>query len=728
MKKTTIFLSIFFIVACKVKKTKEIQQELIESKEYHDIIFGKKIADPYRFMENDKDTRILKWYKEQSLYTDAVLAKINNREKLIGKLKKIEGKNKGDKLFKVKVTKNDQYFYLKDTKEGIAKRLFYKKGIKEKEELLCSLEDIQKLGIEGNIINYFQPSPNGTKVVLSTTKEGKELSNMIILDVSSKKKLPQIIGNCSPSSLGGVNWLPNDTGFFYMHVFNADRNAKDFLLDTSCVLYKLGEDPLKLKTIISKKNNPSLAIKREDFPIAHMVGKDFLFAGIFTVRDFVDYYYAPISELSKEKITWKPLYKKEDKVKSFYVAKNDVYLLSAKNASNFRILKGNINKVCKGRLEVIIPEDSLEVITTMKITKNGLFFVKNKNGVIARVYHKDLKRNGEVTKIKMPLSGDISLKSNGVDSENLWMIAQGWTKNKQRYKYDAKTTQFIKENIIASEDHNGVMKNFVIKEIEVPSHDGMLVPLSIIHKEGIKLDAQNRVLLTGYGAYGYSKKPKVSDGLKLWLEEGGVYAIAHVRGGGEKGAAWYEGGYKQTKPNTWKGFIACAEYLIKENYTSAGKMFAKAGSAGGILLGRAITERPELFKAVSIRAGMLNAIRTEFGPSGLNNIAEFGSVKDSLGFISLLEMDAYQHIKKEVNYPAMLLISGLNDPRGSAWETGKFAAKMLQANSSESPVLLSVDFKGGHGFDMTKDKKYKYNTDVFSFALWQTGHPDYQLK
>jgi prolyl oligopeptidase len=212
------------------------------------------------------------------------------------------------------------------------------------------------------------------------------------------------------------------------------------------------------------------------------------------------------------------------------------------------------------------------------------------------------------------------------------------------------------------------------------------------------------------------------------VNKGGIFAVAHVRGGGEKGDNWYKGGFKSTKPNTWKDFIACTEYLIENKYTSPTKMVSYSGSAGGICVGRAMTERPDLYAACIVKVGEFNTLRSEFGASGKNNIKEFGTIKDSIDFRALLEMDSYYHIKKGTNYPAVYLTSGLNDTRVSTWQPAKFAARLLENTSSKKPILLSVDFESGHGFEADNDKKNEELNKIITFALWQTGHPDYQFK
>ena len=268
----------------------------------------------------------------------------------------------------------------------------------------------------------------------------------------------------------------------------------------------------------------------------------------------------------------------------------------------------------------------------------------------------------------------------------------------------------------------------IVEELMIPSHDGVKVPLSLIYNKGIKKTGNNPVFLIGYGAYGGSITPGFSPNLLLWTYEGGILAIPHVRGGGELGDAWYKSGYKTTKPNTWKDLIACAEYLVKEKYTSPKKIAINSESAGGILIGRAMTERPDLFAVAIPQVGCLNTVRAEESPNGPVNVPEFGTVKDSVECMALIEMDSYLHIKDGDKYPSTLITAGINDPRVIAWQPAKFAARLEAANKSGKPVLFLVDYEAGHGIGNTKTKNFEELADVFSFALWQTGHPDFKIK
>jgi prolyl oligopeptidase len=264
--------------------------------------------------------------------------------------------------------------------------------------------------------------------------------------------------------------------------------------------------------------------------------------------------------------------------------------------------------------------------------------------------------------------------------------------------------------------------------VKAKSYDGTPVPLSIVYRRGIKLDGSNPAWLNGYGAYGSSSSPYFDPIDLAWFENGGgVYATCHVRGGGEYGEGWHLAGKIATKPNTWKDFIACAQYLIDNKYTTPAHLAGEGGSAGGILIGRTITERPDLLAAAIDVVGMSDTLRSETTQNGETNIPEFGSTKTEEGFKALYAMSSYDHVEDKTPYPAVLLETGMNDPRVAPWEMGKMAARLEAATSSGKPVLLRVDFAGGHGsMGGTKQQVYEKLADEMSFLLWQLGVPDFQ--
>jgi prolyl oligopeptidase len=692
-------------------------------KDFVENIHGQAINDPYRYVEDVKSEEVNKWISKMNDYSINMLSSIKGKNKLIKRQIQYD-KGKSHRISKLKILENGMYFYLKRLSNENVAKLFYRSNFDGEEILLYDPKNFKEKEQAEYLINYIQPDWNGKQVAIGLTEKGKEISIIIVIDVIQKQVLPYTIENCWPAAAGGVQWLPDNSGFYYLHLPIIDPSSNEFLLNTQSVFYKLGNDPKKLHPVFSKKNNPSLNLKEEDAPLISISGKKntFLIGKIAGADNYWDSYIIDINSLNKGK--WKSFYQKKHKIKDYKILGDSIFFITASGAPNFRICKTSIKNPSFDSPEIIIPENKEEVIRELAITSEGLFYVTTKNGVQASLFKIDKKN--KLTEIKLPkVFGDLELQTRGNKYPDLWVTATGWTTEQIRYHYN--NGQLKEQNLNASKSNN-YADDITIEEIEVEAYDGEKIPLSLIYNKNLKRNGSNPVLIEGYGAYGISYQPSFSLSALLWIEEGGVYAVAHVRGGGEKGDTWYKGGYKNTKENTWKDLISCSEYLIDKKVTNKSKIVIKSASAGGILIGRAITERPDLFAAAIIRAGAMNMLRSEFQPNGPNNTKEFGTIKDSLEFESLLKMDSYHHIKDNEKYPATLSIVGLNDPRVVAWDPIKFVARLQYANKSNSPTLLIADPNSGHGFDDTKTKKFEKLANTLAFALWQTGHPDYQPK
>jgi prolyl oligopeptidase len=253
-----------------------------------------------------------------------------------------------------------------------------------------------------------------------------------------------------------------------------------------------------------------------------------------------------------------------------------------------------------------------------------------------------------------------------------------------------------------------------------------MVPLTILAKKSLRLDGGNPAILDGYGAYGITLEPDYRPRRLAWLERGGILAIAHVRGGGEFGEEWHMGAHILNKANTIRDFIACAEYLVKEGYTSPKKLAGTGASAGGLTIGGAITQRPDLFAAAQSDVGLSDLLRTELSPNGPPNIAEFGTVTKKDQFTAMYAISPYHRVRDGAAYPATIVTTGINDPRVDAWEPAKFAARLQTATSSGKPVLLRIDYDAGHGYGSTRMQAIAETADVWSFFLWQMGDPAFQ--
>ncbi len=342
-------------------------------------------------------------------------------------------------------------------------------------------------------------------------------------------------------------------------------------------------------------------------------------------------------------------------------------------------------------------------------------------GRIARVALTDDGAAGATTTVTLPFDGSINSIATDPRVPGTIFGLTGWTHSLLYYAVDA--------NGVVTDTHlkplaNVDMSPYTSAEVEAKSADGTMVPLSVVYRKDLTLDGSHPAYLEGYGAYGITLSPSFSTTRVAWLERGGVFAVCHVRGGGWYGEGWHQAGMIATKPHTWEDFIACGQWLVDNKYTSPEHLAGEGTSAGGITIGRAITSAPHLFAAALDVVGASNALRAEFSPNGPPNIPEFGTVTNETGFKALYAMDAYEHVVKGTAYPAVMLITGYNDPRVSSWELAKFTARLQSATSSGRPILLRVDYDAGHGFlAASRTQSEELLTDEYAFLLWQCGDP-----
>src|SRR5581483_8644013 len=257
-----------------------------------------------------------------------------------------------------------------------------------------------------------------------------------------------------------------------------------------------------------------------------------------------------------------------------------------------------------------------------------------------------------------------------------------------------------------------------VTRTEATSMDGTRVPLNIIMRKGTPLDAANPTLLYGYGGYNISEVPAFSALRRLWLEQGGIYVVANIRGGGEFGEAWHRAGNLTKKQNVFDDFYAAATFLVDRRYTSSAKLAIMGGSNGGLLMGAALTQHPEMYRAVVSHVGIYDMMRFELYPNGAFNVTEFGSVSDPAQFRALYAYSPYHHVVDGTKYPAVVLFSGTNDPRVNPADSRKFAARLQAATASDRPILLRIS-GSGHGFGTSLSEGLSQTVDQYAFLFWQ---------
>ena len=700
------------------------------------------VPDPYRYLEQLDDPEVAAWMRTQSQAAAQTLDAIPGLEALARDHASIDALE-GQGASMLREVGDGSSFFMRDS--AGRSRLIHR-DVAGRERVLYDPRDYAPERGHDYVINYIKPSWSGELIVVSLTKQGEELSEMIILEVASGERRPQTITHSWPSDGGGVHWLPDDSGFVYLHHPIIDPKAEGFLHDMAAVLYRLGDDPSALRVLLSAAHDPALGIEGHDFPMVFVPSQTsaYAVAEIGGATPFGPSYISPISDLVAGTPRWRPLFRAADKVAHFAIVDDHIDLLSARNDDAYEILRVPLAEPALDKAEVLVRPEPGEILVDMGVSGDQLIYVSQRDGVVARLHHRG--PSGAVEQVPLPAAfGALSLEggapvpgASAAPGRGLRVSGGGWLTPMSRYRYSFATHSLSPLELdsaaptpAAAETRSIDLSDLVVEEGLVTAPDGAEVPLSLIYRRGLPRDGARPTLIYGYGAYGLSADPFFFAPFILWAQRGGVVAIAHVRGGGEKGEGWHQGGRKATKPNTWQDLIACAEQLQSEAwaYTSPEHTAIWGISAGGVLVGRAVTERPELFAAGLAQVAMLNPARLEVAANGDNSSKEFGDINDPRDCPSLLEMDAYLHVREDVEYPALLVTTGIHDPRVDPWESTKFAARVQAANAANAaggPTLLWIDYAGGHGSGETQEARDPKIAQALGFCLWQTGHPDFQ--
>jgi prolyl oligopeptidase len=648
------------------------------------------------------------------------LSQIPGREEYYQRLKELDAGKPYTNASIVR-SKDGSLFYLHRKVGENIRKLYMRDGQTGEEKLLVDPESMKVEDNQQYSIYYYTPSPDNKYVVYGLDQGGSEETTLYILDLMTGKVLPETIDRIE-TAYNKPSWTPDSKGFFYTRRQDLPPDAPETEIykNTKVYYHKIGnavaEDNLISGTGYSELAKfsvvdfPSLYIpKGSDYAVLKIKHGDSNELTLFT---------APIKSLFSNNIPWKKICDVEEGVTDYAVHGNNIYLKSYQNAPRFKVVQTSLKNPKFKSAKVVIPA-SVNVVQGLKSAKDALYVTILDAGFrkIKRIPHG--KTAGEqYLEIPNNAAGYVTSISNDLDGALIY--ATSWTKGTMIYHYDPNTDTFADTGMMPMGKYDN-LEGYSSREVMVISHDGVMVPLSIIFKSDIQLNGKNPTLIQGYGSYGMSSNVYYNPLRIAWLEKGGVLAVAHVRGGGAYGREWHAAGQKTTKPNTWKDFIACTEYLIAEGYTSKELVAGQGGSAGGILIGRAITERPDLFAAAIINVGDLDAVRAETTTNGVPNIQEFGTVTIEEEFQALLEMSSYHHVVDGEKYPAVLLTHGINDPRVDPWMSGKMTARLQAASASGKPVLFRVNYSAGHGAGPSRDQYLQVTADQMSFLLWQLG-------
>ncbi len=693
-----------------------------------DNYHGTKVSDPYRYMENIDDPAVQSWLKAQDSYTRSILANIPGREHLLTRITELD--QSVAKVFAERLSA-DVYLVGKQLPGDDVMKLYRRKQLTGEDVLLV---DPSKIALAPasqakgkNTIWGWAPSGDARYLAVGIVPGGSELDGEIhVVEIATGRETGDVIPH-EGAEAWQPHWLPDGKSFVYgkLQTLPAGAPEAEVRQKFRSYLHVLGTDPAQDKPVFGYGLVPSIDVDPSLIASVEIQPGSRYALGLLngSVTPNSAYYIAPVDSIGKSNRDWRKFADLADGVTSVAVHNDDLYVLTYKDAPRYKLVRTDARHPDLATAVTIVPPG--EAVIKEIFPAQDALYVRLLDGGIGRLLRVGYGADGRVERIPLPFDGSIWVAAEP-RLPGILLYATSWTRAFKIYAYDPVTHQ-VTDTKVQPEGPYDTPANIDTVEVKAKSYDGVSVPLSIIYPKGSKLDGSHPTLLYGYAAYGASESPYFETTQLAWYEKGGIFAVCHARGGGEYGEEWHQAGKGPTKPNTWRDFISCAQYLIDHKYTSPAHLAGEGVSGGGILIGRAITERPDLFGAAIDKVGMSDTLRSETTQNGETNIPEFGTTKTEAGFKDLYAMSSYEHVEQQTRYPAVLLETGVNDPRIAPWEMAKMTARLQAATSSKKPVLLRVDFAGGHGgMGGTVKQNQEAMADEWSFLLWQLGAPEFQ--
>ncbi len=683
-----------------------------------DRYHGVAVTDPYRWMEDMKSPQFQQWLKAQADFAGAGLKALPGRDALRKRLGELADSGVSTAGY---ASAGLHIVYLKREPGQNQRRLWIRDGVDGSERQL--LDPLNVPGKPGkHSIDWYSPSPDGKRLALGLSEGGSEDSVLVVLDIAKGELGAERIAQAGLNE-PGVAWLPDGSGFFY------NRHPADERYNKSAVyLHRLGQAEDQR---VFGWGMPGRKFDIADLPYLKLAKNSKWVLAELLHGDARDksYFVAPLADVLKrgERAAWKRVIGPQDRVGQAILDGDRLLTLTQKDHPHRSIVARSLT----GRKPEVLLAPSAQILMEMdkgegKDADHLELLVRSLDAGVSRLTRVPLC-GCEPEPLQLPFEGTVRESNNLGKGE--WLIRiEGWTQPAQTYIVKSGTEPRLVGLQPASKlDVSGLSSERVM----VKSHDGVEVPLSIVSPEGPKGGArvERPTILTGYGAYGITQEPGFRPSRLAWAEQGGRFAVCHVRGGGELGEAWHKGAHITNKQNTVSDFMACAKYLSDKGYTTPKLLAGTGGSAGGITIGGAINQAPQLFAAAQAAVGVSDMLRMELTPNGPPNIAEFGTVKNPAHFKAIYALSPYHRVKDGQAYPAVIVTTGANDPRVDAWMPAKFAARLQAAtgkNANAKPVWLRVDYEAGHGMGSSVSSQLDEQADVWSFFLWQFGHSAYQ--
>ncbi len=670
-----------------------------------DELFGTPVHDPYRWMENPADPDWLPFLKSQNEATRAALDALPGRAALASRIAALSGETVA--TARVQVAGPCLFYEQRPAGSNVFK-LFVREAGKADRALI---DPSSTRTAQGHVsLDWWRPSFDGRWIAYGLSSAGSEASVLHVMNVASGEVLPERIPMTDSASPA---WLADGSGFFY-HQLTGVRGTPTLYRDSQVRLHKLRTQPEQDPVVMKRGLDAAVAIEPLQWPaIVTVPGSAFALGLVGDIRTEKAVYLTPLAALAEGKPRWRAVAGFDDLVTDVALMGDTLYLQSNRGAPRGRVLRVPAAGPDLARAVEVLPQCAA-VVESLHEAADALY-VRLMDGGVQRLLRVD--REGRVLPIALPFEGAVTRVFASPASEGAHLLLAGWLDPAGIWKVDAQGR--VADTGLTPRPPLDLAP-YEVQRGFAAARDGTRVPYTLVARKGLARDGANPTLVNAYGAYQISSLPRFNPALLPFLDAGGVYVTAHVRGGGEYGREWHYGGRKATKSNTWRDLIDVCETLVAAKLTAPAKLAISGTSAGGIAVGRAMTERPDLFAAVVTNVGWMNPLRY-MAEQNIADIDEWGPIADAESFRVMQAMDSYQALREGTAYPALLAITGATDPRVAPWHVAKFAARVQAASTSGRPALLRVDFEAGHGIGSTRAQADALAADLYAFVLWRCG-------
>ncbi|MGA7659803.1 MAG: prolyl oligopeptidase family serine peptidase [Candidatus Sulfotelmatobacter sp.] len=674
-----------------------------EKRPLEETLHGVKIVDNYRWLEDGQSPETQKWVEEEMAYTRGMLDPLPGRDAIHKRLTELLG------IGSISQPQIGGKYYFYTRREGMQNQpiVYVREGVEGKDRVLL---DVNQLAADGTIaLDWYQLSENGKYLVYGTSPSGSEISTLHIIETKTGNALPDTIDRTRAASIA---WTLDNSGFYYTrYPKKGDVPEGQEMYNRHVFYHELGTDPETDPPIFGEGRDP------EDWPSVSL-DNDGRFL-LITVQQGWTKTELFLMDLKKRTPPTRVTTGKNF-IYSGSVYNGRLYIVTNEDAPRYRVFVAEAGDYERDNWKEIIPQT--DAVLQGAAVWGGKLFTQYEQNASSQLKIFDLDGT-KLHDLMLPALGTVFGSDGKWNRDEIFYGFLSFTVPPTVYRYDLKsgTTSLWAKVDAPSIDPAA----YEVNQEWFHSKDGTRVPMFIVNKKGLKKDGHNPTLLTAYGGFNVSLTPSFSRTAYLWMEHGGVYAVANLRGGAEFGEDWHRAGMLDKKQNVFDDMIAAAEHLIAEKYTDTDHLAIQGGSNGGLLMGAMITQRPDLFRAVVCQVPLLDMLRYQNFQIAKLWIPEYGSSDNPEQFKWLYAYSPYHHVKPGTGYPAILFMTADTDTRVDPMHAKKMAAEMqAEAKNGASktrPILLRIESKAGHGAGKPVTKQIEEFTDMYSFLFWQLG-------